>query len=645
MDPQNERSEPKDENCHLLLCSSPSWARPLATRKVFTLCYGFLSVVQGMSFMFIVATLTTIESHFQLPSETFGLVMSVGEIACIITGVVAGLLVDNKTHRPYGLGICLLLLGIGSNLFALPYYIYGSPIPLDNTINGTSTHTLCVENSSYNIECMSALLAPPDSSQWTVGLLFLLAYSISNVGRYYFPYENGPAAFCSVCRPAFHNRFCSCTLMCSIRTVGPIFGSFLSTFCLALYVNPNTTMWFDNRDSRWVGAWWLGYVIIGWLCVLCAFLIAQFPRRLPTKQLTPAMQMEMEERTPMANSDGIAQDAKDVKDKDSTTMPTFKEMIPSIRRTLGNFMLWLRILSETFTWFGLEGFMLYMPKYLEHEFHITASQASMWTGSAFLFPSVVGDLVVGFLVQRFQPTTKQLAGILTVAKTTQAIIMAVLPALQCENTIILGSGGSFPVCDDVVCDCSDAVFSPICGSDGQSYYSACHAGCLSSNGSLEQESFLTNCSCILSGGFASASTCEIECPQKIGYLLLVAMSKLCLSVDVVAGTLFVLRCVEPRDKTIATGFLCSVLGIFTFIPCPIVFSAAVDSTCDVWGEQCGRAGACNVYDMDALRAVLHFVPAALIGISVIWDALFWWLSKDKMELFQDDHKAKVIVDN
>uniref|UniRef100_T1IV14 Frizzled/Smoothened transmembrane domain-containing protein n=1 Tax=Strigamia maritima TaxID=126957 RepID=T1IV14_STRMM len=88
-----------------------------------------------------------------------------------------------------------------------------------------------------------------------------------------------------------------------------------------------------------------------------------------------------------------------------------------------------------------------------------------------------------------------------------------------------------------------------------------------------------------------------------------------------------------------------VLLLFSFYSMYNCFFAAVDSTCTVWSEQCGRAGACNVYDMDALRAVLHFVPAALIGISVIWDALFWWLSKDKMELFQDDHKAKIIADN
>uniref|UniRef100_T1IV12 Kazal-like domain-containing protein n=1 Tax=Strigamia maritima TaxID=126957 RepID=T1IV12_STRMM len=327
--------------------------------------------------------------------------------------------------------------------------------------------------------------------------------------------------------------------------------------------------------------------------------------------------MEMEEKKLklVANSD-----ENTLVDKKRALILYFKDMIPSVRRLLGNSLLWLRVLSVCFTVFGL----LYMPKYLEHEFHITASQASMYTGTAFLVPSMIGDLIVGFLVQHFQPTTRQLAGILTVAKTTEAIIMAVLPALR------------LPVCD-IGCDCSDAIFSPICGSDGQSYYSACHAGCMSVNGSAEQESFLTNCSCILNGGLASASTCEVECPQKIAYLLLIAFSKLALSIDTVAGTLFVLRCVEPRDKTIATGFLCACLGLFTFIPCPIVFSAVVDTTCDVWvGGLCGRSGACNVYDMDALRAVLHFAPASLVGIAAIWDGLFWWLSKNKVKLFQDD---------
>jgi len=223
--------------------------------------------------------------------------------------------------------------------------------------------------------------------------------------------------------------------------------------------------------------------------------------------------------------------------------------------------------------------------------------------------------------------------------------MALLVLLRCDEGQLFGSGSSLPVCDNnFLCDCSSAVLSPVCSSTGQSFFSACHAGCsnITYKAMGSESYFFSNCSCI-GDGIALASECSRECSNKVPYLLLVAFGKFCLSVEIVAGLLFVLRCVEPRDKTLSTGFLCAFMAITTFIPCPLVMSAVVDSTCSVWGQQCDRRGACEAYDMDQFRGVLHITAFLFLLGAAFWDAMFWWCGKDKVLLFDDDEETETPI--
>ena len=74
--------------------------------------------------------------------------------------------------------------------------------------------------------------------------------------------------------------------MFMIMGLGPAIGFFLSSQATSLYID------FDRvaaenipdippYDPRWVGAWWLGFIVLGILLLILAFPFFLYPKRLP----------------------------------------------------------------------------------------------------------------------------------------------------------------------------------------------------------------------------------------------------------------------------------------------------------------------------------------------------------------------------
>lgn len=65
--------------------------------------------------------------------------------------------------------------------------------------------------------------------------------------------------------------------------------------------------------------------------------------------------------------------------------------------------------------------------------------------------------------------------------------------------------------------------------------------------------------------------------------------------------LYLLRCVEEKDKTVAMGFGLMLMSLFAFIPSPIFFGNLMDRNCLVWGKTCSGTGNCWLYNGETLR--------------------------------------------
>ena len=47
-----------------------------------------------------------------------------------------------------------------------------------------------------------------------------------------------------------------------VRVLGPVMGFMLGGKCLSIWIDPTQDPKIDQMDPRWLGAWWLGNVIV-----------------------------------------------------------------------------------------------------------------------------------------------------------------------------------------------------------------------------------------------------------------------------------------------------------------------------------------------------------------------------------------------
>jgi len=62
---------PENTSCGWWFCR-PKWLQNFANTKTFLWVYGLLGTTQTMAYVYFVATLTTMERRFKIPSRTTG---------------------------------------------------------------------------------------------------------------------------------------------------------------------------------------------------------------------------------------------------------------------------------------------------------------------------------------------------------------------------------------------------------------------------------------------------------------------------------------------------------------------------------------------------------------------------------------------
>lgn len=153
----------------------------------------------------------------------------------------------------------------------------------------------------------------------------------------------------------------------------------------------------------------------------------------------------------------------------------------------------------------VSGFVVFLPKYLETQFSLGKSQASVFTGSIAIPGACIGIFIGGCFLKRFQLKPKGAVQFVLVSNIVCLACYALLFFLGCDNLKMAGTTIPYynhtpqnmepfqvnlTAACNFGCECHMTDVEPVCGNNGLTYFSPCHAGCTSSSSSN-----YSNCAC------------------------------------------------------------------------------------------------------------------------------------------------------
>ncbi|VDP14777.1 unnamed protein product [Soboliphyme baturini] len=487
-----------DEKCGLL-CWKPRSIQRLADIRLFTFIMCLVIAVQGTYLGYAVGVLTNIEKRFEISSSMSGTLLSMYDIGHTTTVLFVGHFLAQR-HKPRCTGVGVLLSGLAMFMLALPNFLFG-PTSFDRQfidgqeeyINSSTCNpdrTLAeqedslhdqgckrfMHNGAYVILALSQLLAGIAAAPFNT-LAYI--YVDDNVNTRQSPFYLG--------------------LLTSMYAFGPAFGFALSAGCTSFYVDLTEPLDLDQNSPSWIGAWWLGFVIIGTLYFVFGVTLFFFPYRIPKqKRAIDAMEMTALDRQYHQDSVSADETAENVSIPDSackSVLDMAKELPIDLLRLLKNPVYTSMVLGWIFGSYLVGGYGTYLPKYIETQYSQTASMANVYAGLITIGSVAVSTALGGYLLTRFNIQSR-LAILLLIICWIFIMITYLLGMMSgCDQPSLHGTHIELGNCRlarftdrhlfrwnfttecSAECKCGGVKqFDPVC--DGNwTYFSPCFAGC------------------------------------------------------------------------------------------------------------------------------------------------------------------------
>ena len=314
------------------------------------------------------------------------------------------------------------------------------------------------------------------------------------------------------------------------------------------------------------------------------------------------------------------------KTNDSSANSSF---LITIKRLLTNKILLCRIASTVFHILPVSGLYTFLPKYLEYQFRITASDASFLSGIAGILVMGLGIFSSGLYMRKFNPNPKCISRWISIATLLYVCGMIALMFLGCPLPKIsnLNTGdNSLAISSCPNCNCESNQFMPICASNAITYLSPCLAGCTRFNRTNNEFNYL-DCKCLPDKiKIIKSGLCDVQCNNLSLYIALFSLIALLHSTTEVGAMLLTLRSVDSKDKTVALGLVAFVTSLFGSLPCPTLYGWFIDWACIFWQKNCDTNGACRLYDSDKFRIYFHGLTAFFMFLAFLFDVSVWLMS-------------------
>ncbi|CAH2049869.1 unnamed protein product, partial [Iphiclides podalirius] len=414
-----------------------------------------------------------------------------------------------------------------------------------------------------------------------------------------------------------------------MAVVGPALGYVVGGQMLNIYTDfltvDSDTIGITAQSSVWIGAWWVGFILSAILCVVVAVPLLAFPYELPGAAEIKASKVS---------------EAHEGAASKSAAFGALRELPRAAAALMRNPTFVFLNLAGASEGMLISGFAAFLPKLIENQFAVSASEAALLLGVITVPAGGGGTFAGGWLVKRWRLAC---AGIikLCVASTLIGAVFTVSFVLSCDdypfagvtvpyNSTAVAGGGALSAQCNSACGCERAAYAPVCGRDRLVYYSPCHAGCRAAAREGPAQLY-RDCGCVRPAGLASEpsydainSVCSSQCPYLWAFVFLAFCVMLFTFLATMPALSATLRCVREDQRSFALGIQWIKVRLLGTIPAPLLFGFLIDLSCSLWEKTCGTTGACLLYDNHNMSR--YMLALALVGklCSVVFFFLAWW---------------------
>ncbi|XP_062261642.1 solute carrier organic anion transporter family member 2B1 isoform X2 [Platichthys flesus] len=576
--------------------SDPSGSRPRArpqgvfhSIKFFVLCHSLLQLAQLLVSGYMKSSISTIERRYGLSSQKSGILAAFNEVGNTVLIVFVSFL-GSRVHRPRFIGAGALLAGLASLMMALPHFLSGPYDYSSSTSSSSLNSSLCQSTNIFSTSSSNQSCSRQQSpAQERVYPLLLLAQLLLGVAAV--PIQPFGISYIDD-YASKRNAPLYLGILLAVTSIGPALGFITSSQMLRLYVDfdklSTDQIRLESRDLRWVGAWWLGFLVASGLLVLVALPYLFFPRVMPRE-------------------DGV-DDAESRPDDQlqHLSLLQFLKSFPRIAlRTLQSPVFLLVVLAQVNLAALLAGLATFMAKFIERQFSQTVSFSTLMIGGVGIPMAVLGTVLGGVLMRRLNLSVSGASKLCTIA--ILLCIMSSVPLLLigCSTQRV---AGVFPPDPDALscsssCGCPQDVFNPVCGSDGVEFRSPCHAGCkvMETHGKHKVTNY-TECRCVTGLRHAAPGTCGSGCAHLLPpFMALLGITSFIAAFSQTPSYMMILRTVPTEDKSFAVGVQYMLFRVLAFMPGPVLYGSVIDTTCILWGRKCDKQTSCLYYNLDRFR--------------------------------------------
>uniref|UniRef100_A0A669DRJ5 Solute carrier organic anion transporter family member n=1 Tax=Oreochromis niloticus TaxID=8128 RepID=A0A669DRJ5_ORENI len=556
--------------------------------QLFLASLAFVYFAKAFAGAYMKSSITQIERRFDIPSSLIGVIDGSFEMGNLLVIAFVSYF-GAKLHRPRLIGIGCLIMAAGSFLVALPHffqglYKYETSMSHKAVVNSTETILPCLSNHSMTdaddtldaetkLECEKAAGSP----MWIYVFLGNILRGIGETPVM----PLGISYLDDFSREENTPFYLAC--IHTVGILGPMFGFMLGSFLSKIYVDTGfvdlDTITITYKDSRWVGAWWLGFIVTGTVVLLSSIPFFFLPKSLP-KQGQEQEQIQSKSTELVTKTEQEQFLPEETQEKPVKFQEMAKDFMPSLKRLFRNRIYSLIILTSLVAVNGFIGLITFKPKYIEQVYGQSA---------------------------------------------TKAIFLIGMEQKLCNGH----------------CFCSVKHWDPVCAYNGMTYASPCLAGCQTSTG-MGKEMVFHNCTCINDAGpAANASAVLGQCPRKddcdLKFKIYMALSVIGSFISACGGTpgyIVLLRSIQPDLKSLALGMQTLIVRTLGGIPPPIYFGALIDRTCLKWGtKHCGGRGACRLYNANAFRVTyLGMITGLYFLANTLWCYLYYSIVKRQKKI-------------